>query len=97
VVRISAGAGNFSLRHRVQTGSGAHLSFSSLGTRGSFPGVKRPGRQAEHSPPSTAEVKNVCGVIPPLPQYAFMEWCSVKAQGRLYIYLSIRTLLDGVG
>jgi hypothetical protein len=23
--------------------------------------------------------------VPPLPQYAFMAWCSVKAQGQLYI------------
>jgi hypothetical protein len=23
--------------------------------------------------------------IPPLPQYAFMAWCSVKAQGQLYL------------
>jgi hypothetical protein len=22
------------------------------------------------------------GAIPPLPQYAFMAWCSVKAQGQ---------------
>jgi hypothetical protein len=28
-----------------------------MGTRGSFPGVKRPGREADHSPPSSAEVK----------------------------------------
>jgi hypothetical protein len=28
------------------------------------------------------------GVIPPLPQYAFMAWCSVKAQGQLYLYLN---------
>jgi hypothetical protein len=27
------------------------------------------------------------GVIPPLPQYACMAWCSVKAQGQLYVYL----------
>jgi hypothetical protein len=27
------------------------------------------------------------GVIPPLPQYAFMAWCSVKAQGQLYFIL----------
>jgi hypothetical protein len=26
----------------------------------------------------------MCGVIPPLHQYAFMTWCSVKAQGQLY-------------
>jgi hypothetical protein len=23
----------------------------------------------------------------PLPQYAFMAWCSVKAQGKVYLYL----------
>jgi hypothetical protein len=27
------------------------------------------------------------GAIPPLPQYAFMAWCSVKIQGQLYLYL----------
>jgi hypothetical protein len=27
------------------------------------------------------------GAVPPLPQYAFMTWCSAKAQGQLYIYL----------
>jgi hypothetical protein len=26
------------------------------------------------------------GGIPPLPQYAFMAWCSVKAEGQLYFY-----------
>jgi hypothetical protein len=30
-----------------------------------FPGVKRPGREADHSPPRSAEVKNG-GTIPPL-------------------------------
>jgi len=24
--------------------------------------------------------------VPPLTQYAFMTWCSVKAQGQLYIF-----------
>jgi hypothetical protein len=27
------------------------------------------------------------GAILSLPQYAFMAWCSVKAQGQLYLYL----------
>jgi hypothetical protein len=27
------------------------------------------------------------GAMPPLPQYAFMAWCSVKAQGQLYLYI----------
>jgi hypothetical protein len=29
------------------------------------------------------------GAIPPLSQYAFMAWCSVKAQGQLYFYLDL--------
>jgi hypothetical protein len=51
------GAGYFSLHHHVQNGSGAHLVSYPLGTRGSFPGVTRQGREADHSPPSSAEVK----------------------------------------
>jgi hypothetical protein len=56
-VRFPAGAGNFSLHHRVQNGSGAHPFSYPMDTRGSFPGVKRPGHEADHSLPSTAEVK----------------------------------------
>jgi hypothetical protein len=29
------------------------------------------------------------GAIPPLSPYVFMTWCSVKAQGQLYLYLFI--------
>jgi hypothetical protein len=29
------------------------------------------------------------GAIHPLPQYAFMAWCLVKAQGQLYLYLTL--------
>jgi hypothetical protein len=54
---------DFSLLHRVLISSWAH---SPMDTGGSFPVVKRPGREAGHSPPSSAEVKNG-GVIPPLP------------------------------
>jgi hypothetical protein len=35
-VRFPAGAGNFSLHHRVQTGSGAHPASYPMGARGSF-------------------------------------------------------------
>jgi hypothetical protein len=41
----------------VQTGPGAHPASCTMGT-GSFLGVKRPGRGADHPPPSSAEVKN---------------------------------------
>jgi hypothetical protein len=42
-VRFPAGAGNFSLNHRVQNGSGAHPASYPMGTRGSFPGGKAVG------------------------------------------------------
>jgi hypothetical protein len=57
-VRFLAGAGNFSLHNRVQNGSGVHPASHPMGTRGSFPGIKRPGREADHPPPSSAEVKD---------------------------------------
>jgi hypothetical protein len=57
VVRVPAGAGNFSLHHRVQTGSRAHPASYPMGTRGYFPGDKAAGREAGHSTPSSTEVK----------------------------------------
>jgi hypothetical protein len=42
-VRFSARTGNFSLHHRVQTGSGAHPASYPMGTRGSFLGGKAAG------------------------------------------------------
>jgi hypothetical protein len=56
-VRVPAGAGNFSLHHLVQTGSGAHPAFYQMCTGALSLGIKRPGREADHSPPSSAEVK----------------------------------------
>jgi hypothetical protein len=50
--------GFFSSNLCVQTGSGAHPASCTMGTGGSFPGgTARPGRDADHSPPSSAEVK----------------------------------------
>jgi hypothetical protein len=46
--------------------------------------VKRPGREADHSPPPSAEVKE-CVELYLHPQYSFMAWCSVKARGQLYL------------
>jgi hypothetical protein len=40
-------------------------------------GVKLPGREADHSLPSMAEVKE-CVVLYLHPQYVFMAWCLVK-------------------
>jgi hypothetical protein len=51
-------AEDFSSNLCVQTGSGAHPASCTVGTVGSLSGGKaRPGRDADHSPPSRAEVK----------------------------------------
>jgi hypothetical protein len=56
-VRSTAGAKDFPSILCVQTGSGAHPASCTMGTGGPFPGGKvRPGRDADHSPPSNAEV-----------------------------------------
>jgi hypothetical protein len=57
-VRSPTEAEDFSSNLCVQTGSGAHPASCTVGTGGSFPeGKARPGRDADHSPPSSAEVK----------------------------------------
>jgi hypothetical protein len=58
-VRSPAGAKDFSSSLCVQTGSGAHPASCTMGTGGPFPGAKaRPGRDTDHSPPSSAEDVN---------------------------------------
>jgi hypothetical protein len=58
-VRSPTEAEDFSSSPCVQTGSGAHPASCSMGTGGPFPGGKaRPGRDADHSPPFSAEVEN---------------------------------------
>jgi hypothetical protein len=47
----------FLLLHIVQTSSAAHLVYYPMGTLGYFPMVKRQGSEADHSPPTSAEVK----------------------------------------
>jgi hypothetical protein len=50
---------DFSSSFCVQTGSGAQPASCTMSTGGSFPGTKaRPGRDADHSSPSSAEVEN---------------------------------------
>jgi hypothetical protein len=58
-VRSPAGAKYFYSILCVQTGTGPHPDSCTMGTGGSFPGGKaRPGRDADHSPPFSAEVVN---------------------------------------
>jgi hypothetical protein len=58
-VRSPAGAEDYSSSLCVQAGSGAHPASCTVGTGGPFPGGKaRLGRDADHSPLSSAEVVN---------------------------------------
>jgi hypothetical protein len=58
-VRSPAEAKGFFPVASVQTGSGANPASSTVVTGGPFPGAKvRPGRDANHSFPTCAEVEN---------------------------------------
>jgi len=51
-------------------------------------GVKRLGREMTphlHQVPR----QRMRGAVPLLHQYAFMAWCSVEAQGQIYLYLYV--------
>jgi hypothetical protein len=77
-VRSSVGAGNFSLRHSIQAGSGAHPASYPMRTTGSFPGRKAAGAWSWPLTSILYRGQGMRGAIPPLPQYVFMEWCLVK-------------------
>jgi hypothetical protein len=71
-VRFPAGAGNFSLHHRVQNGSGAHPASYPVDTGGSFPEDKAAGAWSWPLTSIKCRGQRMSGAIPPLPQYAFM-------------------------
>jgi hypothetical protein len=73
---IPSRGSDFSLFISVQTGYGTHPVSCPMGTGGSFPGVKRSEREVDHSPLSSAEVKNGEAATP-LPD-VFMEWCLIN-------------------
>jgi hypothetical protein len=88
-VRSRTQAEDFSSSLCVQTGSGAHPASCPMGTGGSFAGGKaRPGRDADHSPPSSAEVRFV-GTIPPLAHAP--PW---RVAGQLYFTIICTALCD---
>jgi hypothetical protein len=64
--------GEIIFRHRVQTGFGAHFASYSMGTGNFTPGIKRPEREAHHSPHLIPR-ERMRGVIPPLHWDVFME------------------------
>jgi hypothetical protein len=58
----------------VQTDSGAHPVSYPMSTGDFFLGVKRQGREADHSPPTSAEV-NKMWIYTSTPPYVFMAYC----------------------
>jgi hypothetical protein len=65
-VRFSAGERDFSLLQSVQTGSGAHPASCAMVSRALSMVVNPLGRETDHSPSTSVEVKNG-RAIPPLP------------------------------
>jgi hypothetical protein len=81
-VRSPAEARDFSCSLCVQTGSEAHPASCTMGTGGPFPGVKaRPGRDADRSPPSSAEVVNEYEL------YLSLQAPPWRVAGLLYFYI----------
>jgi hypothetical protein len=58
-------------------------AFSPMGTESTSPGGKRPGREADHSPLSSAEVKKTWSYTSSHP-YVFMAWCLIKG----YVFMA---------
>jgi len=73
--------------HHVQNGSGAHPASYPMVTRGSSSGVKAAGEWSWPLTSTYCRGQRIRGAIPTVPHYAFMVWCSVKAQGQFYLYL----------
>jgi hypothetical protein len=69
-VRFQSGARDFSLCHSVETGSGAHKASCHW-----VPGVKRAGREAEHSIYCRGQERWSCTSTP---LYVFMARCVIK-------------------
>jgi hypothetical protein len=71
----------FSLLYNIKTGFGVHPTSCAMGTGADSAGVKRPGCEADHSPPPRAEFKN-SGAITPIPHTS--SWSSaylIKPKG----------------
>jgi hypothetical protein len=75
-VQVPVGSRIFSSPCRPDR-SGVHPTSYPMGTGGSFPGVKRPGREADHSTPVSAEVKKMW-IYTSTPTNAFMASCLIS-------------------
>jgi hypothetical protein len=92
-VRFLAGAGNFSLRYRVHTGSGTLPASYPMGTGDLSPGLKWPEREAHRSPPSSAEAKNAWSYTSTLPNTPSWPGAQLKKRHRDSFTLTFTLLL----
>jgi hypothetical protein len=86
-----------SLRNRFHTGSGDNPVSYPMGTGGSFPVVKKPRREGDHSSPSSAEVKNawsytstptlLYGVVRTQAQDVFVACCLIQHRDNFTFYV----------
>jgi hypothetical protein len=76
------------LLHIVQSGYGYHPASNGKGTLCSFFGLKRLGNDDEHSPLSSAEVKNG-GATPTFPLCVFMTWSVTRYAQRLLYFAHV--------
>jgi hypothetical protein len=78
-VEFLAGAekGFSSLSNHIHIGSGVHPASYPMDNRDLFTRVKWLEPEADHSPPSTTEVKNMWRYIS-TPPYVFIMWCVIS-------------------
>jgi hypothetical protein len=84
-VRVPVGSRIFSTSSRPAVGPTKPLIQWVPGALSA--GVKRQGREADHSPPPSAEVKKMW-IYTSTPPYAFMAWCLISlSTGKTLLYL----------
>jgi hypothetical protein len=89
-VQFLAGTRDLSSLHSVHTGSGVHPATYTMDTKGTFQRNKQPGCETDHSPPSSAEVRNGGA-----PSIVIMVWCLIKQRDfSLLIILMMNSFLQ---
>jgi hypothetical protein len=80
--------------HSVHSGSSAHPASYPVGTGNIFPGLQRQEHEADHSPPSSAEIKNR-GAIPQFPHMSSRPGAYLcKCRGNFNYISTIGTWAD---
>jgi hypothetical protein len=74
--KLQAGHLGFDSGYHIQNGTGAHSGSYPVGIKTSFSRVKQVGNEIDHSPSSSAEVKNVWSITP-LPHMSSWHGASV--------------------